>query len=97
MNNVVGMNGETKVNEVECELRKGKTLYEELQEETQEAMQVITSCMCTDDDKVLRAVTKGYNNTVWVYNYNRIDGELEINKESCIMTMEMAQSLFNVA
>jgi len=105
MDNVIGMNGETKVNEVKCNglemglgLNKGKTLYEEFMGDIKKSIEVVTSCLWdSKNDRMLKAITKGSNDIVWVYNYSRIDGEKDIVITSCIFDMDMAKSLFNVA
>lgn len=71
-----------------------KTLYMELVEDLSDGLEEITNICSDTNDICLRVVTRStMNNTVYIYNYNRLENG-DIDKKQTITHMDMLRNLF---
>lgn len=69
------------------------TLYTELVNDTDDLLEEIVNVCLDEGDTVLRALSKSkHNNTVYIYNYSRMDGK--VDKNYCIGHVSMFTELF---
>ena len=91
MKNVVGINeGTTKI----------KTLYEKFMEDISGNLEEVISCRWNQEtDTILKSVTRTYGNTVFIYNYSRVNGmgKGKYAMERVIADISMFEGLFKVA
>lgn len=79
-----------------CDNKK-VSLKDELEADLKEGFEKIISCCVDSLDICLRAITKcHYNDTVYVYNYNRNENGA-VEKTSVICCKEMLQGLFQAS